>query len=59
MIGLKDSLYVAILMTIAGAVLSALSGGRYVHGEVLLMGSKSKMFLLEILAPVKEDRNEE
>ncbi len=33
MTGLKDSLYVAIIMTLAGAVLSALSGGRYVHGE--------------------------
>ncbi|MGC8617496.1 MAG: MFS transporter [Thermoplasmata archaeon] len=32
-IGLRDSLYVAIAMSIAGAILSALSGGRYVHGE--------------------------
>ncbi len=32
-IGLKDSLYVAIVLSLAGAVLSALSGGRYVHGE--------------------------
>ncbi|MCW6159114.1 MAG: MFS transporter [Thermoplasmatales archaeon] len=40
MIGLKDSLYIAILMTIAGAVLSALSGGRYVHGEGYTNGKK-------------------
>lgn len=32
-IGLRDSLYVAIAMSVAGAILSALSGGRYVHGE--------------------------
>jgi EmrB/QacA subfamily drug resistance transporter len=32
-IGLKDSLYVAIIITLVGAVLSAMSGGRYVHGE--------------------------
>ncbi len=40
MVGLKDSLYIAILMTIAGAVLSALSGGRYVHGEGYTNGKK-------------------
>lgn len=32
-IGLRDSLYVAIALSVAGAILSALSGGRYVHGE--------------------------
>ncbi|MEM0134746.1 MAG: MFS transporter [Thermoplasmatales archaeon] len=42
MIGLRDSLYVAILMTIAGAVLSALSGGRYVHGEGYTNGKSAK-----------------
>jgi len=34
MTGLKDSLYVAILLTAIGALLSAFRGGRYVHGEV-------------------------
>lgn len=32
-IGLGDSLYIAIALSLAGAVLSALAGGRYVHGE--------------------------
>jgi hypothetical protein len=34
MTGLKDSLYVAIVLTAIGALLSAFRGGRYVHGEV-------------------------
>ncbi|MGC8645297.1 MAG: MFS transporter [Thermoplasmata archaeon] len=31
--GLRDSLYIAIVLTLAGAVLSAFRGGRYVHEE--------------------------
>ncbi len=41
MTGLKDSLYVAIVMTLVGAILSALSGGRYVHGEGIPKGTTS------------------
>ena len=42
MIGLKYSLYVAIVITLIGAVLSALSGGRYVHGEGYTNGKRSR-----------------
>lgn len=40
-IGLRDSLYVAIAMSVAGAILSALSGGRYVHGEGYTNGKEA------------------
>ncbi len=32
-IGLRDSLYIAIILTLIGAILSAFRGGKYVHGE--------------------------
>ncbi len=39
-IGLRDSLYVAIILTLIGAVLSAFRGGRYVHDEISKPESK-------------------
>lgn len=33
MIGLRDSLYIAIALTLSGALLSAFRGGKYVHEE--------------------------
>ena len=36
MTGLSESIYLAIALTLAGAVLSAMRGKRYVHGETVL-----------------------
>ncbi len=32
-VGLDESLYIAIALTLAGAILSVLAGGKYVHGQ--------------------------
>ena len=39
--GLRDSLYIAITLTLIGAVLSAFRGGRYVHEEYAATGNLS------------------
>lgn len=39
--GLRDSLYIAITLTLIGAVLSAFRGGRYVHEEYVATGNLS------------------
>lgn len=42
MTGLSESIYVAIALTLAGAVLSALRGGKYIHGQGYSEQKKSK-----------------
>lgn len=46
-IGLRDSLYIAIVLTLIGALFSAFRGGRYVHDEYLaekkMQEQKAKM----------------
>jgi hypothetical protein len=41
--GLKDSLYIALTLTLVGAVFSAFRGGKYVHDDIQTPGANDQL----------------
>ncbi len=56
MIGLKDALYIAAILTLIGAVFSGLRGGKYIHE----IHEKKELKVAEAADPAdeKDDKNE-